>query len=457
MHRQMLPFLELKTEIDSNVFECESIVSESTAKNVTYDYGLEKVNEYLNSKQMEKMINEHFSLEEKIKVDIETENQLNTFMKKLHSDSKEENPPDFEKISCKSEDTESELEDIGCSAFVGTSPTEESDEVGNLSNNNDTFNVCNNEFLNAFRTKIANDQMKVNDQNGSACEPPVNATACEPPVNANACEPPVNDIACEPKENVEEIVKPACEPSQSENVFHEPKIEKVNPEVVKVKDITYKTLKKEGNLRGYNIEKPCSDSPSCSNSSDESNNSNVKAVLFPKLKNIPNALFVKSGCSKASTSRLSSIVMKENSDCSSATTYSSDGYNKFDDWRTEFRYVSGNLNKNIKPENLEQTYRQRQHQNYKRNMRTKRKSFQQQKSLDQSNTNCCKCNCKNQNHFDKPLFPNLSEKALRKHNKSFATKRISQKEPQRVFNVKDLPTKFIPKQKEVLEQNPNDL
>ena len=322
-----------------------------------------------------------------------------------------------------------------------------------MTENNATFNDCNNDFLNAFRTKIKNDLM-------NACEPPLNENACEPPVFETTCETPVNEPVCEPlSENACEtpVNEPACETPQSENVFHEPKVEKINPEVVKVKDITYKTLKKEGNLRGYNLEKPCSNSSSCSNSSDESNNSNVKAVLFPKLKNIPNALFVKSGCSKASTSRLSSIVMKENSDCSSDATYSSDGHNNFDDWRTEFRYVSGNLNKNIKPENLEQTYRQRQNQNYKRNLRTKRKSFQQQKSLDQSNTNCCQCNCKNQNHFDKPLFPNLSEKALRKHNKSFATKRISQKEPKRVFQEKDLPPKFIPKQKEVLEQNPNDL
>ena len=98
--------------------------------------------------------------------------------------------------------------------------------------------------------------------------------------------------------------------------------EKVFPEFVKVKDITYKTLKKEGKLRGIKIEKPSSDSSSNSNSSDEPNNSNVKAILFPKLKNIPNSLFVKSGCSKATTSRLSSIVMRENSDCSSDTNYS---------------------------------------------------------------------------------------------------------------------------------------
>ena len=46
---------------------------------------------------------------------------------------------------------------------------------------------------------------------------------------------------------------------------------------------------------------------------------------------------------------------------------------------------------------------------------------------------------------------NLTEKALRKHNKSFATKRISQKENQKVFQ-----TKFVPKQKEVLEQSLNE-
>ena len=123
---------------------------------------------------------------------------------------------------------------------------------------------------------------------------------------------------------------------------------KVFPEFVKVKDITYKTLKKEGQLRGHKIEKPSSKSSSDSNSSDDTNNSNVKAILFPKLKNIPNSLFVKSGCSKASPSRLSSIVMKENSDCSSDANYSSDGYNNSDDWKAPFRYVSGNLNKNKK-------------------------------------------------------------------------------------------------------------
>ena len=179
------------------------------------------------------------------------------------------------------------------------------------------------------------------------------------------------------------------------NVFPSCQNEKVNPDVVKIKDIAYKTLKKEGQLRGHNIEKPSSDSSSDSNSFDETNNSNVKAILFPKLKNIPNSLFVKSGCSKASTSRLSSIVMRENSDCSSDSNYSSDGYNNSDNWRTQFQYVSGNLNKNKKSENLEQTHKQRQNQNYKRNMRTKRKSFQQQMSLDQSNSNCCQCNCKN--------------------------------------------------------------
>ena len=109
------------------------------------------------------------------------------------------------------------------------------------------------------------------------------------------------------------------------------------------------------------------------------------------MKNIPNSLFVKSGCSKASTSKLSSIVMKENSDCSSDSNYSSDGYNNSDDWKTHCKYVSGNLNMNKKPEFLEQTNKQKQNQDYKRKMRTKRKSFQNQMSLDQPNSNCCQC------------------------------------------------------------------
>ena len=303
-------------------------------------------------------------------------------------------------------------------------------------NNNINLNVCNNDKLNEFRAKIACETMKE-----IACEPLIETT-CEPTV----CKPTVCEL----------VNEPACKSPQNEKVFPEPKNEKFSPEFVKIKDITFKTLKKERKLRGHKIEKPCSDSSSCSNSSDESNNSTVKAMLFPKLKNIPNALFVKSGCSKASTSRLTSIVMKENSDCSSDSKYSSDGYNNSDDWKTHRQYVSGNLNKNMKPEHLEQTHKQKQNQDYKRKMRTKRKSFQNHTSLDQSNFNCCQCNCKNPNKIIKPVISYLSENALRKHNKSFATKRISQKELKRVFQEKDLPQKYIPKQKVVLEQNPNE-
>ncbi|KAL4590865.1 hypothetical protein LXL04_003810 [Taraxacum kok-saghyz] len=313
MHRQMLPFLEMKIDIDATAFECESIVSESDVKNVTYNYGFEKVNEYLSSKE-------------------------------LHSESKEENTPDFEKISGKSEDNESEiseLEDVDCSAFVGTGSVAESNEVGNSLKNNSDLHVCNQDNLDDVKTDNACEPLTANVENKSACEPNLNDVE-----NESACEPNLNDVKNES----------ACEPPQ-------------------------------------------------------------KSVL-----NLSN----------------------------------SDGYNNSNDWKTQFQYVSGNLNKNKKPENLEQTHKQRQNQNYKRNMRTKRKSFQKQMSLDQTNSNCCQCHCKNQNKFDKPVISNLSEKALRKHNKSFSTRRISQKEPTRVFHEKELPTKFIPKQKVVLEQNPNE-
>ncbi|KAL4590759.1 hypothetical protein LXL04_003702 [Taraxacum kok-saghyz] len=265
---------------------------QTDVKNVTYNYGLDKVNEFLSSKEVEKMISENFPTEEKLKVDLETENQLNSFFKKLHSEPKEENIPDFENISCESEDNMSEISelvDVDCSAFVDTGSRQEEREVGNSYENNVDSNFCNNNLDTCSGNNLCDS-------------------------NLNACEPNM-------KENED---KPACETPKN----------------------------KEGQLRGLNIENACSDSSSDSNSSDDSNDSNVKAILFPKVKIIPNALFVKSGCSKASTSILSSIVMKENSDCSSDATYSSDGYNNSDDWKAQFRYVSGNLNKNKKPENI---------------------------------------------------------------------------------------------------------
>ena len=65
----MLPFLQMKLDIDHIAFECESIVSSNKTKNETYKYGLEKVDEYLNSNNMQKMIDETFTNEDKIKVE----------------------------------------------------------------------------------------------------------------------------------------------------------------------------------------------------------------------------------------------------------------------------------------------------------------------------------------------------------------------------------------------------
>ena len=68
------------------------------------------------------------------------------------------------------------------------------------------------------------------------------------------------EIACET--NLKDVEnKSACESKQTEKVL---------PEIVKIKDITYKTLNKEGKLKWICIEKPSSNSSSNSNSSDES-------------------------------------------------------------------------------------------------------------------------------------------------------------------------------------------
>ena len=104
--------------------------------------------------------------------------------------------------------------------------------------------------------------------------------------------------------------------------------------------------------------------------------------------------------------------MRENSDCSSYSNYSSDGCNNSNDWKTQFQYVSGNLNKNKKIENLEQTYKQRQNQTYKKNMRTRRNNWKNLASLEQvekTDSHYCKCNCQKQKKVDNPMVPILSE------------------------------------------------
>ena len=51
----MLHFLEMKIDdIDGMVYECESIVSSNQNVNVTYQYRLEKVDEYLKSTDLER-------------------------------------------------------------------------------------------------------------------------------------------------------------------------------------------------------------------------------------------------------------------------------------------------------------------------------------------------------------------------------------------------------------------
>ena len=143
------------------------------------------------------------------------------------------------------------------------------------------------------------------------------------------------------------------------------------------------------------------------------------------------------------------------------TMWNLDGSNSSDDWKAQYQYVSGNVNKNNKIENLEQTFKQRQNQSYKRNMRARRNSWKNQMSLEKTDSYCCQCNCQNQKKVDKPMMPILSDKAQKKQNKSFATKRISQKETKTFFHAKEFSkekkivlTKFIPKQKVILEQNP---
>ena len=101
-------------------------------------------------------------------------------------------------------------------------------------------------------------------------------------------------------------------------------------------------------------------------------NSDVKVVLFPKIKNVLNQVFVKAGFSKGETSRLSSILMKENSDVSDSVSWDQNGFNKVDNWCSQYRYVDGNVNdhKQDKPHVLSK--RQLKREQYRKDLRKRR-------------------------------------------------------------------------------------
>src|SRR6187200_2712948 len=57
LHKKMLPFLELKMkDVDEVSYKCESMVSSLNETNPTFNFGMEKINQFLKTKDLKEII-----------------------------------------------------------------------------------------------------------------------------------------------------------------------------------------------------------------------------------------------------------------------------------------------------------------------------------------------------------------------------------------------------------------
>ena len=346
MHKSLLPFLELKLDnIDEMCYECEAIVGSQDALNVTYQYGLDKVDEFLSSEKMKKMVSETLTKEERHDIKIESKCQSDNFVKSLDSSAdfvsvkewEEDSVADEEERDSLSESSEiSELEDLDCSSFIQKSIELESDvslHVHKTQNNAscnsdvkvDVIVDCNPSFSKVFTDEFGNISDKF-----------------------LGCNDGVNCVHSKLSSDSSEMLKTVCSENSSETSV--PKcvtIDKGKKHVV------------------------C-DSSESSSSSDSSDSSKVKAILFPKINNVPNQLFVKSGVSKGECSRLNSIVMSDNSDVSDHVSFDKNGVNKSDNWCSQFKYLNGNITKDRKAKSIERSRQGKIRDRYRKNLKNRR-------------------------------------------------------------------------------------
>ena len=85
IHKMILPFFEFKE--DKIIAECESIMS-SDEISVTYKYGLDKIESFIESKEHKCMIKNLLDENDKIKIKIETIQKIDSSNAKLSSENK---------------------------------------------------------------------------------------------------------------------------------------------------------------------------------------------------------------------------------------------------------------------------------------------------------------------------------------------------------------------------------
>ena len=80
-----------------------------------------------------------------------------------------------------------------------------------------------------------------------------------------------------------------------------------------------------------------------------------KAVVYPKVQNVPNKVFLKSGCTSKETTELIKIIETENSQNQKSSfwknkidnSYETKGLSSETSWRVKNRYISDNVNVEI--------------------------------------------------------------------------------------------------------------
>ncbi|KAL4578457.1 hypothetical protein LXL04_014580 [Taraxacum kok-saghyz] len=331
LHKKMLPFLESKMkDFDEVSYKCESMVKTSTETNPSFNFGMEKINQFLKQKDLKEIIKTTLSSEEQKDISKESKQQHQEFCQNLKNETSENLENDNNDIpeivsivdDSESEETDSEIEEdevVDCSNYIRTTETDE-------------------EIRNYFK---------------------------------------------------------------------------------KDSDVYQDVLKKKG-----------------------PNFLEEKAVVYPKVQNVPNKVFVKTGCTSKQTSELTKIIETENLQNQKSTfwknkidnSYETKGLSSETSWRVKNRYISDNVNveipetpkverrdtvvkvANVKPlkhketvpivqnENIKDvpivlTHKQKQYLRTKKYKEQLRKSRMNQSSRNRNNYHCHNACCFNASNF----------------------------------------------------------
>ena len=122
-------------DIDEVSYKCESMISSLNETNPTFNFGMEKINQFLKTKDLKEIIKTTLSSEEQKDISKESKQQHNDFCQNLKNESSENlenNNNDIPEIvsvtDSDSEESDSEIEEdevVDCSKYIRTTETDE--------------------------------------------------------------------------------------------------------------------------------------------------------------------------------------------------------------------------------------------------------------------------------------------------------------------------------------------